>query len=185
MNWLFRDKIKKLVVLLGVLALTFSMWGCSSQSYNNYDEDSAYTTGDKDSAYTTDNKGLTDEDNKLSDNKLDNNVKENGTYDSKKEVAAYIVKYKKLPKNYITKSKAKSMGWHGGSLKKYVKKKCIGGDFFGNYERKLPKKNYKECDIDTMDENSRGAKRIIYSDDGWVYYTDNHYKSFELLHKGR
>ena len=63
--------------------------------------------------------------------------------------------------------------------------KCIGGDYFGNYEKVLPVvsgRTYHECDIDTLNAKSRGAKRIIYSDDGQIYYTDNHYKSFTLLY---
>ena len=68
---------------------------------------------------------------------------------------------------------------------KYAKGKCIGGDFFGNYEGLLPKANgrsYTECDIDTLGKDSRGAKRIVFSNDGLIYYTDDHYESFELLY---
>ena len=66
--------------------------------------------------------------------------------------------------------------------KKYAKGKCIGGDHFGNYEGILPSGNYHECDIDTLGRKSRGAKRIIYSDDGRIYYTEDHYETFELLY---
>ena len=58
----------------------------------------------------------------------------------------------------------------------------IGGDYFGNYEGVLPKgKEYHECDIDT-DGGYRGAKRIVFSDDGCIYYTEDHYETFELLY---
>ena len=60
--------------------------------------------------------------------------------------------------------------------------KCIGGNHFGNYEGILPDGNYKECDIDTLGKKSRGAKRIIYSDDGRIYYTEDHYESFTQLY---
>lgn len=108
-----------------------------------------------------------------------------GYYYSKDEVALYIHTYGKLPSNYITKAEAQKLGWTGGSVEKYAKDKAIGGDYFGNYEGLLPKKSgrkYTECDIDTHGANSRGAKRIIFSNDGLVYYTDNHYESFTLLY---
>lgn len=109
----------------------------------------------------------------------------NGSYTSKEDVALYIHLYGKLPKNFITKSQARSLGWKSGSLERYAPGKCIGGDTFQNREGLLPKKSgrtYKECDIDTLGKSSRGAKRIVFSNDGLVYYTDNHYASFTLLY---
>lgn len=108
-----------------------------------------------------------------------------GTYTSKEDVAAYIHTYGQLPQNFITKKDAKKLGWPGGSLEEYAPGKCIGGDFFGNYEGLLPTKKgrkYYECDVDTLGKSKRGAKRIIYSNDGLVYYTEDHYESFELLY---
>ena len=110
---------------------------------------------------------------------------EDGVYDSKDDVALYIKTYGHLPKNYITKKEAQALGWTGGSLEKYAPGKCIGGDYFGNYEEPLPEKKgrrYTECDIDTLGAKSRGAKRIIFSNDGLIYYTDDHYESFVLLY---
>ena len=110
----------------------------------------------------------------------------NGSYTTKEDVALYIHLYGKLPKNFITKSKARSYGWDGGSLERYAPGKCIGGDTFGNREGLLPRasgRTYKECDIDTLGNYSgRGAKRIVFSNDGLIYYTDDHYKSFTLLY---
>ncbi|MCR4946119.1 MAG: hypothetical protein K5929_04150, partial [Lachnospiraceae bacterium] len=104
---------------------------------------------------------------------------ENGSYTSKDDVALYLYTYGKLPENFITKNDAKALGWEGGSLEPFAPGKCIGGDRFGNYEGILPKgKNYQECDIDTLGQKSRGAKRIVFSDDGYIYYTDDHYESF-------
>ena len=75
------------------------------------------------------------------------------------------------------------MGWNGGSLEPYAPGKCIGGDYFGNYEGILPKgRSYHECDIDTLGAKSRGAKRLVYSDDGLIYYTSDHYNTFTLLY---
>ena len=110
---------------------------------------------------------------------------EKGEYTSKEDVAEYIHAFGKLPSNFITKKEAQKLGWTGGSLEKYAPGKSIGGDYFGNYEGLLPSKKgrkYYECDIDTKGKSKRGAKRIIYSNDGLIYYTEDHYESFELLY---
>lgn len=108
---------------------------------------------------------------------------EDGSYTSKDDVALYLHLYGKLPPNFITKSQARALGWEGGSLEPYAPGCCIGGDRFGNYEGLLPEdRTYTECDIDTMGANSRGAKRLVFSDDGLIYYTEDHYESFELLY---
>lgn len=110
---------------------------------------------------------------------------ENGSYDSAQDVAAYIQLYGELPDNFITKNEARAMGWEGGSVEEYAPGKCIGGDHFGNREGLLPKANgrtWTECDIDTLGENSRGAKRLVFSNDGLIYYTDDHYESFEQVY---
>lgn len=112
-------------------------------------------------------------------------VQEDGTYDSKEDVALYIHLYGHLPSNYMTKKEAQELGWEGSSLEKYAPGMCIGGNYFGNYEGLLPEaegREYKECDIDTLGEPKRGAKRIVFSNDGLIYYTDDHYESFELLY---
>ncbi|MBP3413815.1 MAG: hypothetical protein J6L81_01270 [Clostridia bacterium] len=109
----------------------------------------------------------------------------NGTYTTKDDVALYIHLYGELPQNFITKREAQALGWSGGGLDKYAYGKCIGGDRFGNYEGLLPKasgRSYTECDIDTLHAKSRGAKRIVFSNDGLIYYTDNHYESFTRLY---
>ena len=106
----------------------------------------------------------------------------NGSYTSRDDVALYLHTYGTLPGNFITKKEAQALGWPGGGLDAYAPGKCIGGDYFGNYEGKLPDGNYHECDIDTLGKSSRGAKRIIYSDTGEIYYTDDHYESFTQLY---
>ncbi len=106
-----------------------------------------------------------------------------GTYTSKEDVALYLHQYGELPSNFITKKEAKKLGWSGGSLEDYAPGKSIGGDTFGNREGVLPDYGkYHECDIDTKGKKKRGAKRIVYSDDGRIYYTDDHYETFELLY---
>jgi len=110
-------------------------------------------------------------------------IDENGAYYSKDDVALYIHTYGHLPNNFITKNQARELGWEGGSVEDYAPGCSIGGDKFGNYEGILPEgKKYTECDIDTLGRSSRGAKRIVFSNDGCIYYTDDHYETFELLY---
>lgn len=105
------------------------------------------------------------------------------SYTTKEDVALYIHTYGVLPDNFMTKAEARKLGWEGGSLEPYAPGMCIGGDRFGNYEGLLPEdRSYTECDIDTLGADSRGAKRIVFSDDGLIYYTDDHYESFALLY---
>ena len=106
-------------------------------------------------------------------------------YTSAEDVAAYLNEYGELPDNFMTKDEARKLGWEGGSLEKYAPGMAIGGDKFGNYEGILPKakgRQYYECDIDTIGADSRGAKRLVYSNDGLIYYTEDHYETFELLY---
>ena len=105
-----------------------------------------------------------------------------GVYTSKEDVALYLHIYGKLPQNFMTKSEARELGWSGGGLDGYADGMCIGGDVFGNYEGLLPEGSYHECDLETLHAGSRGAKRLVYSDDGRIYYTEDHYESFELLY---
>lgn len=112
-------------------------------------------------------------------------IAEDGVYTTKEDVALYIYTYDCLPDNFITKKEAQELGWEGGSLEPYAPGMCIGGSYFGNYEGLLPEadgRTYTECDIDTLGAKSRGAKRIVFSNDGLIYYTDDHYESFELLY---
>ena len=111
---------------------------------------------------------------------------EYGDYYRQEDVALYIHVYGKLPPNFITKEEARDLGWEGGSVEKACGEGvAIGGDKFGNREGLLPKakgRQYYECDIDTLGKDSRGAKRIVFSNDGLIYYTGDHYESFTLLY---
>lgn len=103
---------------------------------------------------------------------------EDGYYYDVESVVIYLETYDKLPSNFITKSEAKALGWEGGSVEDYKEGAAIGGDKFGNREGILPDNNYTECDIDTNGKDSRGACRLVFSDDGQYYYTEDHYESF-------
>ena len=113
-------------------------------------------------------------------------VEESGSYTSKEEVGLYLHLYGHLPDNYITKKEAENLGWdsRAGNLWEVAPGMSIGGSRFGNYEGLLPDKKgrkYYECDID-YEGGYRGAGRIVYSDDGLIYYTEDHYKTFEQLY---
>lgn len=108
-------------------------------------------------------------------------VAADGWYYDKDRVVAYLRTYGRLPGNYITKGEARQLGWRGGPLEPYAPGKAIGGDHFGNYERRLPAGRWRECDIDTRGR-PRGAKRVIFSADRRLYYyTSDHYRTFERI----
>ncbi|MBX4260460.1 ribonuclease (plasmid) [Clostridium estertheticum] len=96
-------------------------------------------------------------------------------------VANYIHQYSYLPDNYITKRQANKLGWRPGSdLWKYAKGKSIGGDIFTNSEKCLPDAKgriWHECDIN-YNGGHRGADRLLFSSDGLVYGTTDHYQTF-------
>lgn len=112
-------------------------------------------------------------------------IAEDGSYTSKDEVALYIHTYGHLPENYITKDEAYDLGWKSeGILDEVAPGMSIGGDYYGNYEGVLPDepgREYHECDID-YESGNRNGKRIVYSNDGNIYYTEDHYNSFEHLY---
>lgn len=110
-------------------------------------------------------------------------VQENEAYSTPEAVAEYIHLYGHLPNNFITKNKARDLGWDNsqGNLWDVAPGKSIGGDRFGNYEGLLPDGNYRECDVN-YEGGYRGAERIIYGTDGSIYYTNDHYNSFTRLY---
>lgn len=113
-------------------------------------------------------------------------IDEDGSYTGKEDVALYLHTYGRLPENFITKKEAQALGWDNkaGNLWDVAPDMSIGGDRFGNYEGLLPDadgRKYYECDIDYAG-GYRGSKRIIYSNDGLIYYTEDHYESFEQLY---
>lgn len=140
------------------------------------------------------NSGIKNDSYNLNDNNLDvaedhdieSKLDENGFHFKPEEVAEYIHTYQKLPKNYITKKEAVALGWvsNEGNLWDVTEKMSIGGDVFGNREGKLPKDNQRkwyECDVN-YNGGYRGSERIIFSNDGLIYYTDDHYNSFTKLY---
>lgn len=103
-------------------------------------------------------------------------------------VADYIHKNGRLPDNFITKDEATKLGWTTGKdLDQVAPGKSIGGDIFKNSEKSLPdalKRVWRECDIN-YNGGKRGADRILYSNDGLIYSTSDHYKTFKLMYNGK
>jgi guanyl-specific ribonuclease Sa len=160
--------MKKLLALVCALIFTLLVVaGCSSSK-----KGSTTTTANPSAKTETEAKGAV-------------SVKQDGHYTDKEHVAAYLHQFKKLPSNYITKAEATKLGWkEQGTLDKVAPGKSIGGDHFGNFEKLVPDKqgrSWKECDIDYVKGN-RGAKRIVFSNDGLIYYSDSHYKNFVKLY---
>lgn len=123
--------------------------------------------------------GLTDTEQKKLKQAYDH-VKESQAYSNEYDVAAYLHKFDELPPNYITKDQAEQAGWiaEEGNLWDVTDKKSIGGDHFGNFEGNLPPNKYREADVN-YHGGTRNGERIVYSEDGDIFYTENHYQTFK------
>ena len=98
-------------------------------------------------------------------------------------IADYLFAHGELPENFITKKEARALGWEGGDLSRYAPGMSIGGDYFGNYEGRLPVEEgveYREADC-WYTGGKRNAYRVIYSNQGRVWYTEDHYETFTEL----
>lgn len=103
-------------------------------------------------------------------------------YDNAQEVVEYLELYEELPENYLTKKEARDLGWvsSDGNLWDVAPGVSIGGDYFGNFEGLLPEKpgrDYQEADIN-YNGGYRDGERLVFSNDGLYFYTDDHYESF-------
>lgn len=159
------------MALILILAMMSALVGCSrNQVAEPAAEDSAVTVS------------LPETSEALNGEYANRRLDPEGSYTTAEDVSLYLYTYEELPDNFITKKEAKELGWSGGSLEPYAPGMCIGGDYFGNYEGTLPEGKYHECDIDTLGAGSRGEKRLVYSTDGRIYYTADHYETFTLLY---
>lgn len=100
-------------------------------------------------------------------------------------VVSYVQQHQRLPDYYITKKQAREQGWDAGdgNLCKVLPGKAIGGDRFSNREAQLPTANnrvWREADINYQC-GRRGADRLLYSSDGLIYVTRDHYKNFTRM----
>ncbi|MDR2236409.1 MAG: ribonuclease N [Chryseobacterium sp.] len=158
-------------VLFMCLGLLFGM--SVMYIYKNFIEDTKENTGTADYEKTAvenrNNSG-----NSSSQASIDELTEE-------KTVIRYVQQHHRLPDYYITKNEARKQGWNPsrGNLCEVLPGKAIGGDKFGNREKRLPEgEKYYEADVN-YHCGSRNADRIIFTGNGEVYLTKNHYKSFE------
>lgn len=147
------------------------------------DEPQSESTDDADALDLDTEDAVNEADFEQSEADAELTVEEDGFYTSRDEVALYIHVYEKLPGNFITKQEAEELGWVSseGNLDEVAPGMSIGGNRFGNYENALPDGKYKECDIN-YHGGYRGDERIVYSEDGAIYYTDDHYETFIQLY---
>ncbi len=94
----------------------------------------------------------------------------------------YLKNYNRLPKNYITKEYAEAKGWvkRKGNLAQVCPNLMIGGIVFKNKEGKLlsaPGRVWCEADINYLGE-FRNSYRVLYSNDGLIFATYDHYLTF-------
>ena len=112
-----------------------------------------------------------------------------GRYSAPEDVALYIHTFGKIPANFITKEEAEKLGWKSeeGNLWEVTDQLSIGGDIFHNREGLLPDaegRTWYECDVN-YNGSYRGPERIVFSDDGLIYYTNDHYATFTKLYGGK
>lgn len=115
-------------------------------------------------------------------------VEYGGEYSDPYEVALYLHCFEELPPNYITKNAARKLGWDSrdGNLWKVAYGSSIGGDTFGNREGLLPNargRQWYECDVN-YSGGYRGSERLLFSSDGMICYSDDHYKSYTEFYDG-
>lgn len=177
------NRIKKITAWLLMTAMVM----CLAAGCGNTGSEPAGSTAAHATAHTTGAVQTAEEDAEAeSEAEAPAAVDEDGSYNTKDDVALYLHTYGRLPQNYITKKEAQNLGWDSkkGNLQDVAPGKSIGGSHFGNYEGQLPERDgrkYFECDLG-YEGGYRGAERLIYSNDGLIYYTGDHYKTFEQLY---
>lgn len=163
----------KRLITLALLGISLMLSGCAE--LDMFLEDVTETT----------QTSPEEEENQFNPNLLEE-LDEEGYYSSPEDVALYLYTFDELPENYLTKAEARELGWETseGNLWDVTEEMLIGGDYFGNREGLLPEEDgrrYFEADVN-YEGGYRGAERLVYSSDGLIYYTDDHYDSFTLLY---
>lgn len=176
-------KNKILVLLIALLMLVNTGCGLFFITKNETKpvKEEAITIGEKEDEEDDEQEEIEQEEK---ENRESSIVRGNSYYDVD-EVAEYIHRFGELPPNYLTKKEAAKLGWESreGNLWDVTDKGVIGGDRFGNREKKLPNKSgrtYYECDVN-YSGGRRGAERLVYSNDGLIFYSRDHYNTFEEL----
>lgn len=193
----FMKKITALIVTLFLAAaLAFIVPGCTGSPGGSSSSASALysTTAPLSPAASPSAASVSPSGDSYAENHLvsdayappDISVSKNGEYTDKDHVALYIHQYGTVPSNFVSKTKARNAGWVNtkGNLWDVLPGKSIGGGGFFNDDNMMPDapgREWFECDID-YEGGFRNAKRIVYSNDGLIYYTDDHYNTFQRLY---
>ena len=191
-------KVKQYMSMVLILLMTISLWGCGVTNTAPVAQNPAVqdalleeiSDASEQEIPSSEERGQgpftpTPEITAIPTPETTTEIDESGWYYSAEDVGLFLHVYGRLPDNFISKEDAGELGWTGGTVEKFIPGYAIGGSKFGNREGLLPKadgRQYYECDIDTNGGKSRGAKRIVYSNDGLIYYTEDHYESFTLLY---
>lgn len=157
-------KNSKTILTIVILLIIMAIWGLG-RTYLFPDSDSTTTASQSSASISLD---------------------QDGRYSSPEEVAAFLHQFAELPVNFISKTDAMALGWDSdkGNLWDVTDHLSIGGDQFGNREGLLPTasgRQWYECDVNYQG-GFRGAERLVYSNDGLIYYTDDHYQTFTKLY---
>ena len=194
--------MKKFFKLFITLLMFFTITACTNINNNSNNSNSTTSSSSSESIESSNSSSSSSSSNSSSSNSSSSSsseeildyaeytfenetyrIYEDGRYTRKYEVAIYIHVYHKLPSNYYTKRESKP--------KRTVENKvAIGGDRFGNKEGHLPhNRTYTEVDIVEIYQynsynlsNKRGVNRIVYSNQFEIYFTSNHYKSFDRIY---
>ena len=113
-------------------------------------------------------------------------VAEDQQYTSMDEVALYLHTFGHLPSNYVLKKTAREAGWvaSDGNLWDVLPGVSIGGSSWNPDEGQLPKikgRAFYEADINYKG-GYRNAERLIYTSDGLIFYTPDHYETYWHLY---
>lgn len=181
-EWL---QMKYIKVFLTFIMSVLMMTSCAYESYDLSETYAVVTEVSQTSETSEETSEAYSEETTVSESDITEiSVEKDGSYTSPDDVAEYIHNFGTLPDNFMTKSEAQDLGWNGGDLWKYADGMSIGGDRFGNYEGRLPEadgRTYNECDVN-YSGGSRGAERIVFSNDGLIFYTDDHYETFTQMY---
>ena len=165
------SRLKRLSALLLALLLALSLFGCVGEAPTITPEPAPPTTSAPAPSESSPQSTIP--------------VEKDAYYYDADNVVLYLHYYEELPPNFITKDEARELGWSGGSVERYLEGAAIGGDRFSNREGLLPQadgRTYTECDLYTYGMDSRGAYRLVFSNDGLYFYTEDHYESFTELY---
>lgn len=172
-----QEKKKYMKIIMSILVIVLSYFGIDLVGDNTQGE----VVNQTDQSLTK----PIDSTNEQHSSQHSSDIDSEGHYTDAQNVKDFIEAFNELPDNYLTKDEAYDLGWEPqkGNLHDVAPGMSIGGDYFGNFENQLPEadgRDYYEADIN-YDGGHRGAERLVFSNDGLYFYTDDHYETFVEL----